>query len=108
MPAWTTPAPWRIPFHIAIFFVPRFPKREVADVFLIVFVVLHTPRRLQLGEIEVCELSVVWKFVNAKINRFVISLISESFRNECADHRDHPVDVTLVGRARKFVGTFDP
>src|SRR5206468_10668091 len=101
MPAWTTRAPWRIPFHIAIFLVPRFPKREVADVFLIVFVVLHTPRRLQLGEIEVCELSVAWKFVDAKINRFVVGLISESFRNECADHRDNPVDVTFVVCYRK-------
>src|SRR5437762_8715613 len=47
MPAWTTRAPWRVPFHIAIFFVPRFPKREVADVFLIVFLVLLENRRLQ-------------------------------------------------------------
>src|SRR5438552_5120354 len=98
MPAWTTWAPWRIPFHIAIFLVPCFPQREVANAFLIVFVVLHAPRRLQLGEIEVRELSVIGKFVDAKIDRLVVGLIREAFRNECADHRDHPVDVTLVSR----------
>src|SRR6266516_3867176 len=54
------------------------------------------------------ELSVIGKFVDAKINRLVVGLISEAFRNECADHRDHLVDVALVGRARKFVGMFDP
>ena len=54
------------------------------------------------------ELSVIGKFVDAKINRLVVGLISEAFRNECADHRDHLVDVALVGRTRKFVGTFDP
>src|SRR2546430_15691920 len=53
------------------------------------------------------ELSVIGKFVDAKINRLVVGLISEAFRNECAGHRDHLVYVALVGRTRKFVGTFD-
>ena len=34
-------APRAFPRHIAVFFVPGFPKREVADVFLVVFVVLY-------------------------------------------------------------------
>src|SRR5215510_11948309 len=41
VPAGTAWSPWRIPFHVAVFFVPRFPQREIADVFLVVFVVLH-------------------------------------------------------------------
>src|SRR5439155_20360671 len=38
VPAGTSWSPWRIPFHIAIFFVPRFPKREVPDVVVVVLV----------------------------------------------------------------------
>src|SRR5262249_20900791 len=37
-PAWS---PWRIPLHIAVFFVPCLPEREIPDVFLVVFVVFH-------------------------------------------------------------------
>src|SRR6266513_5831510 len=54
-PAWS---PWRIPLHIAVFFIPRFPECEIPDVFLVVFVVLHASGRLQLREIEVRELAV--------------------------------------------------
>src|SRR5207237_6971492 len=42
VPAGPPRSPWRIPFHIAIFFVPCFPQREVADVFLAVLVWLHS------------------------------------------------------------------
>ena len=93
---------------LAIFFVPRFPKREIADVFLVVFVVLHPAGRLQLRQIEVRQLSVIRKFIDAKINRFVIRLISEPARNERGDHRNHLVDVTLIGRGRKIIRAFDP
>src|SRR5262249_45491723 len=68
VPAWSARSPWRIPFHVPIFFVPRFPKRKVADVFLVIFVVLHTSGRLQLGEIEVRKLPVTRKFINTEIN----------------------------------------
>ena len=68
VPAGTAAAPWTFPPHIAIFFVPRFPKRKIADVFFVVFIVLHPAGRLQLREIEMRELSVIRKFVDAKIN----------------------------------------
>src|SRR5437763_6252186 len=86
VPAGPARPPWRIPFHIGVFFIPRFPQREIADVLLVVFVVLYAPGRLQLREIEVRELSLVRKYVDAKINRFVVGLISEPARNERADH----------------------
>src|SRR5512132_214847 len=64
-PAWS---PWRSPFYVAVFFIPRFPQREIPDVFLVVFVVLHASCRLQLREIEVRELAVIRKFVDTKVN----------------------------------------
>src|SRR5262245_41009270 len=41
-PSWP---PGRIPLYVAVFFIPRLPKREIADVFLVVFVMLHAPGR---------------------------------------------------------------
>jgi hypothetical protein len=100
------PAPWRIPFHIAIFFVPRFPEREIADVLLVVFIVLHA---LSIGVVtdRSARAFISWKFVDAKINRFVVGLISQTLRNQRADHLDHSVDVPLVGGFRIFVGALD-
>ena len=69
---------------------------------------LDATGRLQLIQIEVRELSIVRKFINSKINRFVLGLVSEAFRNQCADHRTHLVDVTLIGRSRIIVRPFDP
>ena len=68
MPAGTTRSPGRVPFHVAVCFVPSFPQCKIADVFLIVFVMLHAACRLQPCEIEVRELSIIWKFVDAKVN----------------------------------------
>ena len=107
MPAGTARTPRRIPLHVAIFFIPGFPQREVADVFLIVFIVLHAAGRLQLTEIDVREFSVIRKFVDAIVNRFVLGLIRKPLRNQRADHLDHSVDVSLVSRSRIFVRAFD-
>src|SRR5947209_16462322 len=49
-PAWS---PWRLPFHITIVFVPGLPKCEIANVFLVVFVVADTSGRLQLCQVDV-------------------------------------------------------
>src|ERR1700756_5361169 len=68
MPAGTAGSPRRIPFYVAIFLVPRFPQREIPDVFLVVFVVFNPAGRLQLRQIEVGELAVIRKFVDAKIH----------------------------------------
>src|SRR5438094_7927596 len=54
------------------------------------------------------EFSVIRKFVNAKINRFVFRLISEAARDEGGDHLNHLIDVTLVGGGGKLVCPFDP
>ncbi len=68
---------------------------------------LHAAGRLQLTEIEVCEFSVIGKFVDAIINRFVLGLICKPLRNQRADHLDHSVDVSLVSCSRIFVRAFD-
>ena len=107
MPARPAAAPRTFPADIAILFIPRLPQREIADVFFVVLVVLYPPGRLQLGEIKMRELSIIGKFVDPKINRFVVRLISETARDECSDHLDHLVDVTLIGGSGKFVGALD-
>src|ERR1051326_5807702 len=48
MPAGTTRSPRRIPFYVAICFVPGFPQRKIADVLLVVFVVLY-----EIGRVHV-------------------------------------------------------
>ena len=68
MPTWAALSPRRIPFYVAVYFVPSFPQREIADVFLVVFVMLHAACRLQLREIEVRELSIIRKLVDAKVD----------------------------------------
>ena len=68
VPARTASAPWAFPADIAIFFIPRLPQCKVSNVFLVVLVVLHPAGRLQLREIEMGELSVTGKFVDAEIN----------------------------------------
>ena len=54
------------------------------------------------------QLPIIRKFVDAKINRFVVRLISQAACDELFDHRDHPVDVTLVGGGGEFICAFDP
>src|ERR1041385_2277541 len=54
------------------------------------------------------EPAIIRKFVDAKIHRSVIGLISESCGDERADHSDHSVDVTLVRGTWEFVSAFYP
>ena len=108
MPAGTAATPRTFPADVAVFFVPRFPKCEIANVFLVILIVFHPAGRLQLSEIEMGEFSVIRKFVNAKINRFVFRLISEAARDEDGDHLNHLIDVTLVGGGGKLICPFDP
>src|ERR1043166_4634675 len=54
------------------------------------------------------ELAVIGKFIDPKINRFVLGLISQAARDERSDHRNHPVDVLLIGGGGEVVCPFDP
>ena len=108
MPARPAAAPRTFPTDVAILFIPRLPQSEIANVFLVVLVVLHPAGRLQLGKIEMRQLAVVRKFVDPKINRLVVRLISETARDECIDHLDHSVDVMPIGRSGKFISGLDP
>ena len=47
MPARPPASPWAFPANRAVCFVPRFPKREITDMFFVVLVVLDTAGRLQ-------------------------------------------------------------
>src|SRR5437773_7939240 len=107
MPARPAATPWAFPTDVAILFIPRLPQSEITDVFLVVLVVLHPAGRLQLREIEMRELAVVREFVDPKVNRLVVRLISETARDERANHLDHPVDIALIGRSGKLVRALD-
>src|SRR5581483_9009278 len=50
--------PCRIPPHIAILVIPLVPKRNLADVLLVIFIVFHTACSLHLVEIKMGERSV--------------------------------------------------
>ena len=58
VPARPAPPPRTLPTDLAIFFVPRFPEREIADVFLVVFVAFHPAGRTQFREIEMRQMTV--------------------------------------------------
>src|ERR1700731_2332108 len=79
VPSGSARSPWRIPFHIAIVFVPRFPKREVADVLLVVLIMLNAPGWFKFGKVEMREFSVIRELVDPVINRFVVRLVGQSF-----------------------------
>src|SRR5947209_8184148 len=53
------------------------------------------------------QLSVVGEFVDSVINRLVVGLISQPFRNQGADHGDHLLNVTLVSGCRIFLSPLD-
>ena len=44
VPAGAAATPGRIPTHVTIGFVPRFPKRKIANVFLLVLIVAQRVR----------------------------------------------------------------
>ena len=108
MPPRPSPPPGRIPANIAVLFIPRFPKREVADVFFLVLVAPDTSRRPQLFQIQMRQLSVFGKFIDAKVDRLVLRLICEIAFNQLGDHLDHAREIVRLGRARIFIGAFDP
>ena len=49
VPAGTTRSPRRIPFYIAVFFVPCFPQCEITYVFLVVFIVALRGRSIAIA-----------------------------------------------------------
>jgi hypothetical protein len=101
-------APRTFPPDVAILFVPRFPEREIAHVFLVVLVALHPPGGTQLGQIEVREMPVVRELIDPIVNRFVLCLIGQPARDQFLDHRDHSLDEALFRRRGIGLGLFDP
>ena len=54
--------------NASVIFVPRFPEREIAHVFFVVFVVLYPSGRSQLRQVEVGEFAVGRELVDPKID----------------------------------------
>src|SRR5438105_15539575 len=99
VPAGTPTPPWRIPPNVAIRFVPRFPKRKIANVFLLVLIAAHASGWPQLFQIQMRQLPVIGKFVDPKINGFVFGLIGETTFDQFGNHLDHAREVARFGRA---------
>src|SRR2546423_7801899 len=55
MPARPAASPGTFPPDVAILFVPRFPEREIADVFLVVLIALDAAGGAQFRKIEMGE-----------------------------------------------------
>ena len=53
------------------------------------------------------QFSVTGKFVDPKINGFVVGLVGEIAFDQFGDHFDHAREITRLGRAGIFVGAFD-
>jgi hypothetical protein len=68
VPAGATTTPGRIPAHLAIGFVPGFPKRKIANVFLLVLIVANASGWPQFFQIQMRQLSVIGKFVDPKVH----------------------------------------
>src|SRR5438477_11607551 len=59
VPAGATTTPGRIPTHLAIGFIPRFPKRKIAIVFLLLLIVENASGWPQFFKFELRKLSVI-------------------------------------------------
>ena len=108
MPARTAAAPWRIPTHFAVRFIPCLPEGEVANIFLVVFVRSDPPAGPQFVQVQVRELSIIRKFIDAKIDRLVVGLISQIARHQLANHFDHARDIARFSRSRELICALEP
>ena len=103
----TRPAltPRRIPANVAIGGLPLFPKHEIADAFLFVFVLVHASAGNQVREVEMAEAAILRERSDAKINRAVIGNVSRFLVDELLDQSDHRRDV--IGRVGCALGNLD-
>ena len=83
VPAGPARPPGRVPAHVAILVVPRFPEREVAHAFLLVLVVLDAAGGPQFIEIQVRQLSIVGELREAEIDGSVLRLIGDAPASSC-------------------------
>src|SRR5450432_2931526 len=82
VPARAPTPPRALPPNGAILFVPRLPKREIADVLLVVLVALHPARGAQFREIEMREVTVFREAIDPEVNRLVVRLVGQLARNQ--------------------------
>ena len=54
------------------------------------------------------QLSIIGKFVDSKVNRFVFRLIGKIAFNQFRDHLDHTREIAGFGCPRVFIRGFDP
>ena len=101
VPAGTPAPPRTLPTHVAVGLVPRFPERKISEAFLFVLVAADPAARAQLVEIEVGQLAVIGKFLDAVIDAAVFRLVGIPTLDQHADHLDHPRDVLGCRRLGK-------
>ena len=89
MPARAAFAPWGVPCDIAVGFVISFPKGEIRDGFLRIFVHGDAGSGLHLVMIDMDKLSVAWPFGDGEIDGFVFRLIGYPFVEQCFNDLKH-------------------
>jgi hypothetical protein len=103
-PPWS---PRTLPFYRPIFFIPRLPEREIADVLLLILIIFHPAGRTQLRQIDMSKPPVIGKFVDPKIDRLVVRLVGQPSFLQRLDHLDHFLDLARIGRFGKKIRPFD-
>ena len=105
VPARTSPAPRRIPDHIAVFGYVGFPEGEVGGVVFVVFILIDARAGLHALAVEPGEFSIGWKLVDGIVDGAVVGLVGVALLEKRFDEGDHFGDV--VGGGGIVLGRFD-
>ena len=104
MPAWPSFAEFSLPIDIAIRLGPTLPEGEIAHVFFLVLVRIHTATGtgLQLAFLKMREFAIAWEGVHFEIHR-APSLVGITAFEETLDQRHHFGD--MLGGRRIMLGS---
>ena len=89
MPAGASAPPGRIPSHVSILFIPRLPKSEISDIFLIVFIGVDAYAAPHARAVQTGQLSIAGPAINAEINGSVFGLICVAALHQAGNQFNH-------------------
>ena len=89
MPARAPAPPWGIPADGTVTFLPRLPKRKIADILFVIFVGRAPRARALVVKINMSKRPVTGEFADIEIDRAVVRLIRYSLLHKFFNERDH-------------------